>query len=94
MNARSYQGFATALFVFGICGLLGVLVDLDHLAIPTQQILTLLSGGIPSYASRPAHIYCFIVGGIVWGVANTLVLRLLYKIMVMRKGKHLWASLE
>ena len=86
MNEHRYQGFALPLFIFGICGLLGILIDLDHLAIPTQQILTLLSGGIPSYASRPAHIPCVVVSGFVWFVANTLVLRLLCKYMGMKNN--------
>ena len=97
MDEYRSKGFALSLFIICICGVLGILIDLDHLAIPTQQILALLSGGVPSYASRPAHIYCFIVGGIVWIVANALVLRLLYKIMVMRGrtiGEIQWASLE
>ncbi len=82
MNGYRNKGFALPLFILCVCGVLGILIDLDHLAIPTQQILTLLSGGVPSYASRPAHIYCFIVSGFVWFVANTLVLRFLYKIVV------------
>lgn len=85
MNAHSNQGFALPLFILCVCGLLGILVDLDHLAIPTQQILTLLSGGIPSYAGRPAHIPCVVVSGLVWFVANALVLRLLCKYMAMKR---------
>lgn len=80
------QGFALPLFILCVCGILGILIDLDHLVIPTQQILTLLSGGVPSYASRPAHIPGLVVSGIVWFVANTLVLRLLCKYMEMKNG--------
>ena len=85
MNDYRSKGFALPLFILCICGVFGVLIDLDHLAIPTQQILTLLSGGVPSYAGRPAHILCLIVSGIVWGVGNALLLRLLCKHMVMNR---------
>ncbi len=86
MNDYRDKGFALPLFILCVCGVLGILIDVDHLAIPTQQILTLLSGGIPSYAGRPAHILCVVVSGLVWFVANALVLRLLYKYMGMKNG--------
>ena len=85
MNDYRSKGFALSLFVICVCGIFGLLIDLDHLAMPTQQLIAVLSGGVPSYASRPAHILCVIVSGLVWIVGNTLLFRLLCKYVVMNK---------
>jgi len=79
--------FAISLFIICVCGVLGILIDLDHVVIPIRQIIELLSGHMVTYASRPAHIPCVVVSGLVWFVANTLVLRLLCKYMGLRKKR-------
>ncbi len=57
------------LFVFGLYGVLGILLDLDHL-------LALLTEG---QMGRPAHIGGVVVAWLVCFVGCSFVLRLLYK---------------
>lgn len=80
MNAnRRYQGLVRTLFVFGLYGVLSILLDLDHL-------LTLLTEG---RMGRPAHIGGFVVAWLVCVVGYAFVLRLLYKSLGLIKKKEL-----
>lgn len=68
MNDRT-KGLVRTLFVFGLFGMLSILLDLDHLFI-------LLTEG---RMGRPAHVGGVVVAWLVCFVGYSFVLRLLYK---------------
>lgn len=63
------KGLVRPLFIFGLYGMLSILLDLDHL-------LSLLTEG---RMGRPAHIGGVVVAWLVCFVGYAFVLRLLYK---------------
>ena len=64
-------------WVIGICGLAGVLVDIDHL----------FSDWITGYHSRAAHIPLAIISCIILCGIGTYCGRLYYKLVLTRKSR-------
>ena len=68
-RAPSLGGLAYSLHALWVCGLVSILVDLDHLINPIQL---LLAGQIPTWsdiAGRPLHPAMFLVGWTLCGAA-------------------------
>ena len=69
------RGRNQALCIFSICGIVSVLLDLDH-------VLVLLARGIPitwenlaRNASRPLHLPALVVSGVVCIISGALLVR-------------------
>jgi hypothetical protein len=64
-----------ALFVFGISGIAGVLVDIDHAYVLLQKALPITASNLIYNAGRPWHIGLFLVSCVVCCLAGAYAYR-------------------
>jgi len=82
-RGQSLGGLGHSLHAFWVCGLVSVLVDLDHLVNPIQL---LLAGQTPTWndiAGRPLHPHSFLV---CWTICGAIAACCLGRLIVKYAG--------
>jgi hypothetical protein len=76
--------YITALFIIGIFGSLGVLLDIDHLIAVVDQGLPVTLFNLSHHGSRFAHLPVLVSSGVVLCIALTYLVGWI----TLERGKH------
>lgn len=68
-----------ALYIIGVCGACGVLIDLDHVLVLVVRGLPITWENLLTRAGRPLHLVAVLVSGGAFVALNALYIRFLLK---------------